>query len=474
MPALISHLSSPWVGLVLAALRIVLVLLPAGLLFAAAQRAAGQQTLILWMGVMFQVFVGIGTILSRRSWKYSLGPILITLYLTALSWFWFGDPVDDWLDHFAKAVFVVVPIGAFGYQSLVESGALVLRRANMLTQRLTTRKDWPTDLGAVRNLPEVKALRAALVYDAGPALVLLRHPRVEVQLAALAALEFRKEWRSGQAELVVQLAQASKEPAVRAAAVTALANLEDFELIQMVAAFLHDPSIEVRRAAIEALLWDCERRWPMVRFQVRRVLADPLFFADGPLIPDGQLLSAEAVKDLTGWCTEKGAISARAAHTLSAHYNRLLTERSDPAVVATLQGLLADPHTPAIFRLELGKLLQAHQELRLELVEKLVDPANPGSLRLIACECILADHADKPLIRSLAVSALKDLARLSNRELALATADVVQRRLGVDLGLGLGQPLPPLHSRQATDITRRGMRWAMQFDEAAELEQSGR
>jgi hypothetical protein len=58
------------------------------------------------------------------------------------------------------------------------------------------------------------------------------------------------------------------------------------------------------------------------------------------------------------------------------------------------------------------------------------------------------------------VVALRDLARLPNREIALATADVVQRRLGVDLGLGLGQPLPPVHSRQAAEIVRRVMAWA--------------
>jgi hypothetical protein len=444
------------------------------LLAAAAHRAPDGFSLILWCGTGFQVIIAIAASTSRRAWGYFGGPLVITVYLTGLSWLWFGDPTDDWLNHFAKAILVVVPIGAFGYQSLLESGALLLRRANALAQRLARRQDWPGDLSAVRDLPEVKALRAALVYDAAPALVLLRHPRAEVRLAALAALEFRKEWGPGHAELVLQLAQGAEQPAIRAAAVAALGNIEDRELIEMVGAFLHDTSLEVRRAAIEALLWDCEKRWSWIRYAVRRVMADPLFITDGPLIPDGQVLSAEAVKDLTGWCAEKGTLSARAAQTLAAHYHRALTERVDPQIIRKLRETLADPHAPAILRLELGKLLQAHRELDADLLASLVDSANPGSLRLIACETILADHADKPILRSLAASALKDLARLSNRELALATADVVQRRLGVDLGLGLGQPLPALHSRQATDITRRVMRWANQFDEAEELEKSGR
>jgi hypothetical protein len=45
---------------------------------------------------------------------------------------------------------------------------------------------------------------------------------------------------------------------------------------------------------------------------------------------------------------------------------------------------------------------------------------------------------------------------------------VIQRRLGVDLGLALGQPLPALHTRPATDIARRVMHWAAQYDIPAE------
>ena len=57
-------------------------------------------------------------------------------------------------------------------------------------------------------------------------------------------------------------------------------------------------------------------------------------------------------------------------------------------------------------------------------------------------------------------------------EIALSTADVVQRRLGVDLGLALGQALPALHSRQAAEVTRRVMVWAAQFDQDENLEDS--
>jgi hypothetical protein len=258
---------------------------------------------------------------------------------------------------------------------------------------------------------------------------------------------------------------------VRAAAVTALGNVDDRELVETLAQFLHDTSGEVRRAAVEALLWDTENRWGWMRYAVRRILADPLFINDGPLIPDGQKLTAEAVKDLTAWCAEKGTLSARSALTLGAHYHRTLSDRVDDRLVESLRQQLADVHTPAVLRLELGKLLQYFQELNQPLLESLIDPSNPATLRLIACEALLADHVEG-MLRDQAITALRDLARLPNREIALATADVVQRRLGVDLGLGLGQPLPPVQSRLAADITRRVMHWAARHEDEEDLESS--
>jgi len=219
------------------------------------------------------------------------------------------------------------------------------------------------------------------------------------------------------------------------------------------------------------LLWDSERRWNWIRFSVRRILADPLFLTDGPLIHDGQMLTQEAVNDLTAWCAEKGALASRAAQTLGAHYNRALNERPDELLAKSLRRQLGDPHTPAVLRLELGRLLQYHEELDLPLLEKMLNPSNPAPLRLIASEAMLADYPDGSG-RSAAIAALRDLARLPNREIALATADVIQRRLGVDMGLGLGHPLPPVHSRQAAEITRRVMVWATQFDAPEDVEDS--
>jgi HEAT repeat protein len=453
-----------------AAVRAAVLVFPAAVLAGASLRTTGSTSYTLWLGTAFQGLVCVLSFLNRRSWQQPVGPAVITLYLIGFCWLWWGQVGQDWYFGVGKAVLLVAPLLLFGWQTLCDSGAPALRRARGLARRLADRREWPADLNVCRGLPEVKAFRAALGFDAGPALSLLMDPRLEVRVAALAALEFRKEWKPGQAEMVLQVALRAEQPALRAAAVTALANVEDRALVERVAEFLHDPSVEVRKAAVEALLWDTERRWGWIRYLVRRVLADPLFQHDGPLWQDGQTLTPEAVNDLTAWAAEKGVLSTRSALTLGAYYARALTERQEPAMAEQLKRQLAAPQTPAGLRIELGRVLKYHQELDPPLLEKLLGPSNPAPLRLTAIEAVLADHPDS-VLHEAAVAALRDLARLPNREIALATADVIQRRLGVDLGLGLGQPLPPVHSRQAADITRRVMLWAAQND-ADDLEDS--
>src|SRR5262249_6331376 len=140
-----------------------------------------------------------------------------------LGWLWLGAPYgDDWYLALAKALLLVVPLLCFSFQVLAESGATVLRRARLLADRLATRREWPARLCACRTLPEVKALREAIQFDATPALALLNDPRPQVQVAALAALEFRKNWKPGQAEIVLQMAQRAGDAVIRATAVAAL------------------------------------------------------------------------------------------------------------------------------------------------------------------------------------------------------------------------------------------------------------
>ncbi len=447
--------------------RVIIMVIPTLLLLGASLRATGPAVLVLWLGTGFQILVCVLSFFSPQSWNSSVAPSIITLYLIALCWLWLGQPENDYYTKIAKGALLVVPLIVFAYQTLNESGAPAIRRARTLADRLSHRKEWPNNLASIRTLPEVKALRAALNIDASPALALLTHKRQEVRVAALAALEFRKEWKPGQAELVLQTAQRAEQPMLRAAAVCALANVDDRELVERVAQFLHDPASEVRAAAVEALLWDTENRWGWIRFHVRRSLADPLFQHDGPLWHDGQLLTQEALNDLTAWAAEKGILPSRSALTLGAHYNRALTERTDNTLVKTLRKQLSDRSTPAVLRIELGRVLQYHEELDPPTLQTLLESHNPAPLRMIAIETILGSENEGPLFDA-AVTALRDLARLPNREIALNTATLIQRKLGVDLGLGLGKPLPPIHSRQAAEITRKVMVWATQNDDDEE------
>jgi HEAT repeat protein len=445
--------------------RLALLFLPVTLLLGNSLRSSGEANGILWMGTAFQTLACLLALASRQGgWREPLGSAVIMLYVIALSWLVLGSPKRyDWFLHLSQALLLVVPLAFFALQCLRESGAPAMRRARQLAARLASRRDWPADLQACRLLPEVKALRESLHLDAVPALALLSNARPQVRVAALASLEFRQNWRPGQAEIVLTLAQRAQEPEVRAAAVFALANLDDRVMIEGLAEFLHDPSRLVRQTAAEALLWNTEDRWSWIRYAVRNTLADPACQQDGPLCREGILLTAEAVADLTAWSTEKGLVALRAAQTLGMHYGQALVARREPGLVDLLRTKLIDAHTPPMLRLELARLLHHHRELDREAFFGLLDPSNPAPLRLIAVEALLNEdgsESDREAARSAAVAALHDLARLPNREIALATAEVVHRRLGVNLGLPRGQAMPPVQSRQAAEIARRVLLWA--------------
>jgi HEAT repeat protein len=449
-------------------MRAAVLLLPAGLLFLGIARVkpGTQPPLPLIIGAAFQLFLIVAfTFRSRTGWRQPIGPSVLLLYLVALGWVWLGRSLgdaQDWYLHFAQAVLLIGVMVIFGLQVFVDSRAPEWRRAQGLAQRLADRRDWPGETAACRALPEVKALREALAIDASPALALLKNPRPQVRLAALAALEFRKYWGPGQAEMVLHVARQSPEPAVRAAAVSALANVDDPHLVEQLGEFLRDGEAEVRRAATEALLWDTESRWAGIRLAVRRTLADGSHLGDGPLLPAGQGLTSEAVRDLAAWAGEKGFLAIRAAQTLGVHYDRVLAEQFDETLIKDLKQQLADPRAPAPLRMELARVLQEHHLLDPALQERLLDAMNPAPLRLLAADALLGsgDHGR-------AVATLHDIARLPNREIALATADVVQRRLGIDLGLPFGRSAPPVHSRLAAEVTRRVMAWAEQSDQPA-------
>lgn len=440
--------------------RGVVLVLPAAILLLGSFYREGRDQTLLWTGTLFQVLLFCWMQLSQRVLKQPLGLHVSLLYLSAFAWFWLAHGFRaDWYSAFAQSILLVVPLVTFGLQALNESGAFASRRARQLTFQLTHKKDWPVTLDECHDLPEVKALREALSHDATPALALLQHPKSQVRMAALCALENRATWRPGQPELVLYIAKQVIDPAIRAAALRALGNIEDRHILEALAEFLRDPSRVVRQAALETLHWEAESRWPWVRSAIRNAMSDPACEADGALRFEGGSLKPDIVGDLSAWATEKGSLGMRAAMTLGGHYSRAMNEASDPNLIPQLKEQLGDPHAPPALRMELGQLLFINGELDRPLLERLLDAANPGSLRLLAAEALLEEGP-----HGHAVNALREISRLPNREMALSAANVVQRRLGVDLGLAVGQPLPPLQSKQAADVTRRLMKWAANQD----------
>lgn len=444
-----------WIRLV----RLFVLFVPMGLLLLVSLRVPADSTGILLLGALFLGAACCLALWTSRAGREPASITVIMLYVIALSWLLMGaHDGEDWMIYLAQAILLVVPLGFFSLQCLRDSGATTLRRARQLAARLAARRDWPQDLLACRSLPEVKALREALHLDASPALELLTNPRTAVRIAALAALEFRPSWRPGQPQVVLQLARRAPEPEVRAAAVCALANVDDRLLIESLAELLRDSSALVRQTATEALLWNSER-WHWIRDGVRHALADPACQEDGALRIGGNQLPPEAIDDLHAWATEKGVIPLRAALTLGVYYGQLLSEGSTPELVGKLRAQLTDRRTPPILRLELARLMNQYRELDVGDLRQLLESSMPAPVRLIAVEALLTQGQSPE-----AMAALHDLARLPNREIALSTADVIQRQLGLDLGLPREQPFPPVHSRTAAEVARRVLAWATQYE----------
>src|SRR5262245_46918757 len=85
--------SSPLLLLV----RIAVLLLPAGLLILGSSRTTGSARVMLLIGTGFQIVVCGLSFVSRASWRVSIGPSVVALYLIALGWMWIGgQDKPDW------------------------------------------------------------------------------------------------------------------------------------------------------------------------------------------------------------------------------------------------------------------------------------------------------------------------------------------------------------------------------------------
>jgi hypothetical protein len=338
------------------------------------------------------------------------------------------------------------------------------RRARLVIRQLANRDDWPESFALYRDDPLVRALRHSLADDATPVLPLLVHEDIRMQVAALTALEAFPCWRKGQAEAILQRAQFSPEPAVRAAAVLALADVRKDRHLQGVLSFLRDPAEEVRRAAATAVLWDAAHRWPIVRMQIRWALANQQAERDGPLPCSGSL-PPEAVDDLVAWSAEAGAIGNRAAQTLIRHCKKAIVEDGSQAAIARVAGLVENAKVPPAIRVELAHRLQKSDAFPPGIAARLLGPAHPTMLRLLAAGAVLAHRRDP-----LAVEVLREAGRQPNREIALAAAQMIQKYLSVDMGLPVGGQKPAANSREAAEVARNVLRWATETSSQATAE----
>jgi HEAT repeat protein len=437
--------------------RCVILILPAAVLALGAVADPGPNVALNWLGVGLVAALGLVLLPQQRLTQASTGVAVIAEYVLAQVWLWYtGDPNRDrWFPHLALGVLLIIPLLLFAGVSLERSGAPALRRARLCVRRLLRRGKWPADLSLCQTLPDVTGLRESVAEDATPALALLADPRAEVRAAALAALAYRRAWRAGEAERVQVVARRAAEPAVRTAAVRALANTRDPFVVETIAAALRDPSPEVRRAAAEVLLWDGERRWGWVRFSVHAALADVELRGDGPLPLGGVSLPAQAVRDLQEWAGEGGGLGVRAAQTLVAYYAQVLNARPDAvAIIEELRQKVLASTTPTPLRVELAQMLAEQRLLDPPTRDGLMAADNPVPVRLVGAEAALAAGPD-----SMATAALREIARRPNREIALTVAQIVQRRLSVDMGVDLHH-VPPAQSRRGAEITRRVMEWA--------------
>jgi HEAT repeat protein len=273
-------------------------------------------------------------------------------------------------------------------------------------------------------------------------------------MAALTALEFHPTWRTGQAEAVLQRATYTDTPAVRAAAMLALGNVVKTRHVHAMLPYMYDAAPEVRQAAAVAVLWDAPNRWNEIRSQVRAALAAPHAAKDGPLPCSGSLPPA-ALEDLVNWSSESGSIGKRATATLVRHCKKAIHEDGSQEAIDRVTNLVANPKVPAAIRVEFAHRLQSADVFSPEVATRLLGPANPTMLRVLAAGAVL-HHNNDPI----AIEALREAAKQPNREITLAAAGIVQKYLGVDLGLPVGGDLPATNSREAAEIARRVQKWA--------------
>jgi hypothetical protein len=444
-------------------LRVAAVAGPAILLGAGWLRGAGETAWWFGNGAAVAVVVALATLVMSRG----LPPLGVGVMANwPIAWIFAAIPTaggareSDWYVLFLDGVLPLPALAVASAFVVRQSGAILIQHARRVAHRISTKADWPDDLHACLDLPLVRELREAICFDATPAIQLLSNAKPEVRLCALAAMERRLRFRTGQMERIVALLRKETEPEILAAALRTLFHCHEVRILEAVVEKLQHSSQTVRHAAAEVLLRESSsrRRWQYIRTGVHEALGDGSIRDEGSFLPSGQRIHPDAVEDFLAWSAERGVVGIRAANTLAVHFLQLMVEQPQAGTWQVRQ-LAEDVNRPAQLRVALARLLCDRGYADPPLLETLIAPVNPAPLRLVAADALLQGG---PHMRSIAC--LREIGRIPNRELSLVTADVVQRRLGIDMGLAMGQPLPGVSSSRAVEVQRRLMTWASKID----------
>ena len=428
-----------------------ILLLPVAILGLAAVRYRSE---LLGLGAAAQFLGGLLFIRYREAWRPPASGSVILLYMMAVAFLWFVTrDTPDGFGRLSRGLMIIATVALFIGHDLARTGLGPRRRANNLTYAILDRTEWPATLQAIADLPEVRSLKSATRYDPTPLFALLDSPRAEIRTVAFLVFEGREAWRPEEAETVLSHLQATTEPIVRVAGLQALSTVNEVMVLQFIATYLSDPSVEVRQKAAEILLARGSN-WPIVRDGFRDALIAPILVGEGAMPGTAGRLPAMAICDLVAWATEPEPLTTRAVRTLVNHYAVLLKSGQYPSLGAELADQVVDPHSPATLRLEVATLLKGLGYLTPGILDRMTNSDQPGPVRLLAAELLLTQNpADED-----AIDVLRGLGRQSHRETVLTIARLAQTYLKVDMGMPEGKVSP--NSKIAIEAARRVLQWA--------------
>ncbi|MGL6096685.1 MAG: hypothetical protein ACRC7O_12925, partial [Fimbriiglobus sp.] len=427
---------------------------PAVVLAAAAARV-GSMPLAAGAGVAGLFALALSRA-AEPAWRPPTSAVVILIYLTALTGLWAatGKSTDPFV-LFARGLLLLTAVVLFVSHDLIRSGLGPRRRARKICRTLAVRTGWPEHVALYSMEPDIRDLRDAVQDDPSPAIGLLLHPRPEVRAAGFVALQGRPKWRAVDSMAVIAALRQTQDPDTRAVGVSALNTADDPAAVVELAELLRDPAAAVRAAAAEAVLNGGGRRWADVRLAVRDAMADPAFEDDGPIPGAAGRLPAIAASDLYTWAADAEPLAERAAQTLVQHYAALLRAGGQPELPHELGALATDTQTPPTLRVELVGLLRDFGFITPELLDRLTDSDQPGPVRLLAAEVLLAANPEHPD----ALDVLRGLGRQPNRDTALTIARILQTYLNLDMGLPAEGKVPRA-SKVAVEAARRVLMWA--------------